>query len=622
MIPSQLFPVANHLWQSTLFAAVAGLLTLLLRANRAQVRYWVWLSASLKFLFPFSILVSAGGVVGHHTATAISPSQFLSAADLSSVMEQVGAPFTRPVSQSAMTTVSRSYTSEIVAVLIAVWAVGFVTLVCRWTLRWHRMRASVCKALPNDLPIGLPVKSSPAFGEPGVFGVIRPVLLLPDGVVDSLTAREMEAILAHELCHVRRRDNLATAIHMVVEVVFWFHPLVWWLGARLMEERERACDEEVLRTGTEPRIYAEGILKICELYMASPLARVAGVTGGDLKKRIEAIMSGRVAVSLNCARKVALTVAGLAALSAPVIVGIVQAPAVRAQSPQLVAPSAPPAEQKFEVASVKPVSRGMDHPLNSIDLNLLMGVAHGSRHGRFSMRNVPLSLLIQLAYDVQDSQVLGGPAWTNSDRYEVDAKADGNANFEQMRPMLQSLLTDRFRLSLRRETKELPVYELAVAKGGLKIEAAKEGSCVALDPNKPPLPFNPNRPRPLLNVCGGVTRQILGGPHEQRVRIDAFAVPVAKLIEIISDDVRRIVVDNTGLIEKFDVHLEFAPSEVIGNGLGTAPPIDSGTAGPSADLSGVSIFSALQQQLGLRLRLTKLPVEVLVIDHVERPSEN
>jgi len=113
----------------------------------------------------------------------------------------------------------------------------------------------------------------------------------------------MESIVAHELCHVRRRDNLATVIHMAVEVVSWFHPLVWWLGARLMEERERACDEEVLRNGGEPRAYTEGILKICELYLASTLACVAGVTGGDLKRRIEAIMSNRAAHRLNYTKK-------------------------------------------------------------------------------------------------------------------------------------------------------------------------------------------------------------------------------------------------------------------------------------------------------------------------------
>jgi beta-lactamase regulating signal transducer with metallopeptidase domain len=109
---------------------------------------------------------------------------------------------------------------------------------------------------------------------------------------------------------------------MLVEAVFWFHPLVWWIGARLVEERERACDEDVLRSGVEPHVYAEGILKVCELYLASPLACVAGVTGGDLKKRIEAIMSDRAGRTLSTGRKIVLTVAGLAALAAPVTIGI------------------------------------------------------------------------------------------------------------------------------------------------------------------------------------------------------------------------------------------------------------------------------------------------------------
>src|SRR6516165_7620157 len=262
MIPGQLIPVANHLWQSTLFAVVAGLLTLFLRENRAHVRYWLWLLASVKFLFPFSILVTVGGLLGRHTTAAVAPTGMLPTADFSSFVEQIGKPFTITVPQLAMPPVLSPNTSEIVAVLGIVWAVGFVTLVCVWTLRWWRMHASVRKASPLDLPIGLPVRSSSAFAEPGVFGIFRPVLLLPDKIMDCLTAREMTSIVAHELCHIRRRDNLATVIHMAVEVAFWFHPLVWWLGARLMEERERACDEEVLRTVGEPRIYAEGILKV------------------------------------------------------------------------------------------------------------------------------------------------------------------------------------------------------------------------------------------------------------------------------------------------------------------------------------------------------------------------
>ncbi len=132
-----------------------------------------------------------------------------------------------------------------------------------------------------ELPIELEARTSPEFAEPGVFGIGRPVLLLPHGVQSHLTAAEWEAILRHELCHVRRRDNLATAMHMLVERIFWFHPLVWWLGGRLLEERERACDEEVLRLGSVPEVYAEGILRVCELYLESAAVRFGSVRGGE-----------------------------------------------------------------------------------------------------------------------------------------------------------------------------------------------------------------------------------------------------------------------------------------------------------------------------------------------------
>src|SRR5262249_18369392 len=142
-------------------------------------------------------------------------------------------------------------------------------------------------------PINLKTMSSPSFREPGVFGILDPILLLPEGITARLTAPQLEAVLAHELCHVRRRDNLTAAIHMLVEAVFWFHPLVWFWGTRLMDEREHACDEEVLRIGNEPQVYAEAVLKICEFYLEPPLPCVAGVTGSNLKKRIQIIMHKR-----------------------------------------------------------------------------------------------------------------------------------------------------------------------------------------------------------------------------------------------------------------------------------------------------------------------------------------
>src|SRR5208282_2644996 len=121
-------------------------------------------------------------------------------------------------------------------------------------------------------------------------GIWRPILFWPARVSERLGDSQLEAILAHEIGHVRRRDNLTAAIHMLVEAVFWFHPLVWWIGARLVEERETACDQDVLRFEREPEVYAEGILKVCEYCLEAPLLCVSGVSGSDLKKRIQGIM--------------------------------------------------------------------------------------------------------------------------------------------------------------------------------------------------------------------------------------------------------------------------------------------------------------------------------------------
>ena len=141
----------------------------------------------------------------------------------------------------------------------------------------------------------------------------------------------LAAILAHEVEHVRRRDSLAAAIHMAVEVIFWFHPLVWWLGARLVEERERACNEEVLQFVGEPKIYAESILKTCQFCLKSPLAYVSGITGAELKKRIVRIITQRGPDRLNLSRKLALATASIAALTLPVFFGGVTGASIRAQ---------------------------------------------------------------------------------------------------------------------------------------------------------------------------------------------------------------------------------------------------------------------------------------------------
>jgi beta-lactamase regulating signal transducer with metallopeptidase domain len=261
--------LTNHLWQSTLFACLVALMTLMLRRNRAAVRYGLWLAASVKFLIPFSLLVTMGSHIEWLKAPALVQPR------ASFVMEGIGRPFAPPVSVSHVVSAPTA-PSRLPAILFGVWVSGVAASLLAWRRRWQRVRAALRAASPLPLKLPIPAMSSPARLEPGVFGIFRPILMLPEGIADQSTPAQFQAVVAHELCHVRRRDNLTAAIHMAVEALFWFHPLVWWIETRLVEERERACDEAVLQMATDPQDYAEGIVKVCKLYLESPLACVSG----------------------------------------------------------------------------------------------------------------------------------------------------------------------------------------------------------------------------------------------------------------------------------------------------------------------------------------------------------
>ena len=290
--------LTNHLWQSTLVAVAVGLLTVVFRKNRANVRYWLWFSASVKFLAPFAVLMSLGSRLEWSPAA-----QRISPPAISFTIVQIAQPF----SGSLPLARRRSNTPLSLPVsVLAVWAFGLAAVVAIRVRGWLRIRAAVRASTRLGLSTAVEVRSSSGLLEPGVVGWLRPILLLPEGIEGCLAPPHLQAVLAHELCHIRRRDNLFAGIHMMVEALFWFHPLVWWIGARLVEERERACDEGVLSLGSEPRIYADAILSVCKLYLESPLACVSGVTGANLKRRLEAIMTNRTGQGLNRAKKLLL----------------------------------------------------------------------------------------------------------------------------------------------------------------------------------------------------------------------------------------------------------------------------------------------------------------------------
>src|ERR1700744_4438335 len=163
----------------------------------------------------------------------------------------------------------------------------------------------------------MPVLASPSLMEPGLVGFLRPVLVVPETLPERLTRPEIDAILAHEISHFRRRDNLTAAIHMLVEALFWFHPLVWWIGARLIEEREQACDEAVVRAGHDRAAYARSLVESARLFLQSPLDCVAGASGSNLKMRVEAIMTAPATSPLSPLKKGLLLAAGGCAFATP-----------------------------------------------------------------------------------------------------------------------------------------------------------------------------------------------------------------------------------------------------------------------------------------------------------------
>jgi len=264
---------------------------------------------------------------------------------------------------------------------------------------------------------------------------------------------------------------------------------------------------------------------------------------------------------------------------------------------------APATRQEFEVASVKPNTSGNN-----------MVMIRPPAGGRFTATNARLKMLIGLAYNVQNFEISGGPAWINSDGYDIEAKAaDSNIGIEQLRPMLQTLLEDRFRLMIHREAKEVPVYALMAGKNGPKLPQANEKGCVAFGPNSPPPP-PPAPGQPFAappTPCGG----FMQGPN----RLEGGKVSMEQFVGALSRILGRPVIDKTGFTGTFDVHLEFTPegTALMGGGLG--PP---GGLAPGFDTSGPSIFTAVQDQLGLRLESQKGPAELLVIDHAEKASEN
>lgn len=685
MIPEYLSPLANHIWQSTIVTAVAALLAMALRRNAARVRYWLWFLAAVKFLIPFSILVSIGHQFEWRTPPVATQRPISAVAEIGMPFEPVSAEY---VASPAASSAPRA--NSFSTVLLAVWLAGFAMSVRLWLRSWLRVRAILKTAAPidMDLPIrnlGVGAMSSPALLEPAIFGILKPVLLLPNGIADRMTADQFKAVLVHELCHVRRRDNLSTAIYMVAETVFWFYPLVRWIGTRLVEERERACDEEVLRLGNEPVIYAEGIVGVCKSYLESPLRCASGVTGSDLKRRIRAILDGGAAAKLTIAKKATLLAAGIAFLALPIVVGSMKAapkqlPPVHPLTVQTAELFTPAAEKPAAILSSQETKPQVDKPVSptptgtatatpaqefeeasvrQCDPDNLPTAPEGARGGganSFQMTPgrthalcMTLATLIRTAYGygpanleflnpggrgrglnfnnvyglgVEDGvRVRGGPDWVRKERFSIEAVAQGPSDPATMQGPMLRALLER-RFQLKIHTETEQIPAFAITVDRRGLKI-KPAQEESCDHAPAPTPGVPYfaRPRTFAEVRRG-EKPTCGVSPQRNGPNFVFVAGGATLKQL-----AMALGGSLGAVQVFDKtsvtdKFNFVLEFARDENAPGDPNISAPLDTEPSDIPrAATIFTALED-LGLKLEPAKAPREFIVIDHAETLSPN
>lgn len=483
---------------------------------------------------------------------------------------------------------------------------------------------------------------------------VRPAILLPVDA-QSWNQEDVRRALVHELEHVRRGDWISQVIARALCACYWLHPFVWIAWRQLVLEAERACDDAVLRRA-EATAYADQLVGLARrLSTARHQPRLAMANRADLTTRVAAVLDSRqprgragrlsvllvsavstllvmmisplrmVAAAPFSATRVALDRLSLAPAAVNKSLGAspdMLGPGETvdksfAQAPAPVQKPASVARPTFEVASIKPCDSSSLPPGGRGG-----GAGPGaSSPGRLSIRCQSVMGLINAAYvlfgdgqkDMFDVKIEGGRDWIGSERYDINATAPGEPGRGMMNgPMLQALLEDRFKLKIHREIREVPVYVLTVAKGGPRLQPFQEGSCVARLPPPGPQPeLAPGQHRCALSGS-------LNGPN---MVVDAEGRSVEDFARTFLRGLgasTRPVVDKTGIKGTFTFHLEYGMEEEF---LRSLPPGRPGVVGQfSDDPPGPSVFTAVQEQLGLKLEPGKGPGEFLVIDSVERPS--
>src|SRR5262249_34417580 len=277
-----------------------------------RVRHAVWLIASAKFVFPSAILVIVATQLGLDFSSLVSSNSVNSGAG---VVSQLTTPLIQWGETTAASETAIGGPNAFVCALTLIWFAGCLGLLAVWWRLRARLRiainASRATTRTRELETLDRVRArlrirrevrlalSPRAVEPGVWGVWRPVILLPERIAEELNDAELEAVMIHEMVHIARCDNLIANVQRLLCCLLWFHPVVWLLDRLLLAERERACDEEVMRLGGASEVYASSLLKVLRFCLGWNVAGASNATGSNLRRRIERIMSNSADTKLT-----------------------------------------------------------------------------------------------------------------------------------------------------------------------------------------------------------------------------------------------------------------------------------------------------------------------------------
>jgi bla regulator protein BlaR1 len=605
--------------------ALAG--TWAMRRNRAAARH-VLLAAGFAGLLVLPVISLVGPTLTvPMTVAAIAPSQPTFVGSI--VGDQDAARAAQAVSIATPTDRSPFSWRSLTTILIDAWIVGSAVLLLQIAAGLAQVRALRRTALPwregRVLTASLATDAGirrqidlllhESLSSPMTCGILHPAIVLPADA-PGWSEADLRRAIVHELEHVSRVDWLTQGIARVVLACYWFHPMVWLAWRQLAVEAERACDDAVLRR-SEATAYADQLVDLARRRSASARQpQLAMASRHDLATRVSAVLDGDQPRGRAGARRVTLAFAG----AAIVVVAMSPWRLVAAQpQPQTATPSV--ATQRFEAATVKPCKAEED-PRAGRGRGTAGGTNATASAGRMFVPCVSLERLIYLAYasygarederlandDLgsasSPTKVRGGPAWVHSDNdgYSIEATAPGaSERTVLLGTMLPALLEERFRLKLHRESEDVPMFALTVAKSGFKLKPMQEGDCDA----DRTMPSEPGQKRP----CGMMT----SGANGPNAIWMLTGFKVSSLASRLTGSLGRHVIDRTGLTDQYIIRLEFHPDDAT-------PGINWGErdldqSAPRA----ASIFTALDQQLGLKVDSIRGPRGYLVIDHVERP---